>query len=73
MSKTEEGDSYWDNYAIPIKNESGDIVNIVQIVRNFTEKMNTKNALTERESKLKEKTNSLWEINIALKVLLQTS
>lgn len=71
MSKTAKGDSYWDNYAIPIKNESGDIVNIVQIVRNITEKMNAKNALTEREKELKEKTKSLEEVNIALRVLLE--
>ncbi|MBW2310138.1 MAG: response regulator [Deltaproteobacteria bacterium] len=36
-SKTRNGEAYWDDYAIPIKNESGDIVNIIEITRDITE------------------------------------
>jgi len=34
-----EGESYWDNYAVPIKNESDDIVNVIQVARNVTERV----------------------------------
>ena len=30
-------ETYWEDYAVPIKNESGDIVNVIQISRNITE------------------------------------
>jgi PAS domain S-box-containing protein len=35
-SKTIQGETYWDGYAVPVKNESGDIVSILQIARNIT-------------------------------------
>ncbi len=30
-------ETYWDNYCVPIKNESDDIVHLIQIMRNITE------------------------------------
>jgi PAS domain-containing protein len=38
-SKGIEGETYWDNYAVPIKSESGGIVNLIQITRNITEQV----------------------------------
>lgn len=35
-SKGIEGETYWDDYAVPIKDESGEIVNLIQITRNIT-------------------------------------
>ena len=32
-----QGESYWEDYAVPIKNESGEIVNLIQVTRNITE------------------------------------
>ena len=69
-SKGIEGETYWDNYSVPIKNESGDIVNLIQITRNITEQVKGEQALSESEKELKIKTKSLEEMNIALRVLL---
>ena len=71
-SKGIEGETYWDNYAVPIKNESGDIVNLIQITRNITEQVQGEQALREKEKELKIKTKSLEDTNIALRVLLKT-
>ncbi|MBW1858296.1 MAG: PAS domain-containing protein, partial [Deltaproteobacteria bacterium] len=46
-SKTIEGKSYWDDYAVPIKNESDDIVNIIEIARNVTEQKRTETELIQ--------------------------
>ncbi len=32
-----EGESYWDNYSVPLKNEAGDIVSFIQVARNITD------------------------------------
>jgi len=50
-SKGIEGETHWDNYSIPIKGESGDIVNCIQITRNITEKVQAEKALRENEEK----------------------
>jgi PAS domain S-box-containing protein len=50
-SKGIEGETYWDNYSVPIKNESGDTVNLIQIARNITEQVLRKQALQESEKK----------------------
>jgi PAS domain S-box-containing protein len=70
-SRSTKGEAYWDNYAVPIKNESGDIVHLVQITRNVTRQKLAEKALREREKELKIKANSLSELNTALRVLLE--
>ena len=51
-SKTTKGEAYWDDYAVPIKNESGDIVNIIEITRNITERVQAEEALRRERDKL---------------------
>ncbi|MBE9574526.1 MAG: PAS domain S-box protein [Proteobacteria bacterium] len=70
-SKGAKREAYWDNYAVPIKNESGDIVSLVQITRNITKQKLAERALKEREKELKIKTNTLSELNAALRVLIE--
>jgi PAS domain S-box-containing protein len=70
-SKSTKGKAYWDNYAVPIKNESGDIVHLVQITRNVTKQKQAEKALKEREKELKIKATSLSDLNTALRVLLK--
>ena len=70
-SKGIEGETYWDNYSVPIKNKSGDIINLIQITRNITKQVKGEQALREREKELKIKTKSLKEANAALRVLLK--
>jgi PAS domain S-box-containing protein len=70
-SKSTKGEAYWDNYAVPIKNESGDIVHLVQITRNVTRQKLAEKAVKERENELKLKAASLADLNTALRVLLE--
>jgi len=70
-SKGAKREAYWYNYAVPIKSESGDIVSLVQITRNITKQKLAERALREREKELKIKTNTLSELNAALRVLIE--
>ena len=49
-----KGKSFWEDYAVPIKNESGDIVNLIQVSRNITDYKEAEEALKERESNLRQ-------------------
>ena len=51
-SKTIQGEAYWDGYAIPVKNESGDIVNILQITRNITKQKHAEEEKRRLETRL---------------------
>jgi len=46
------GESYWSIYAVPIKNESDDSIQIIQIVRNITEAKRAEELLRESEERL---------------------
>ena len=70
-SKSTKGEAYWDNYAVPIKNESGNIAHLVQITRNVTKQKLAEKSLKEREKELKLKAASLADLNAALRVLLE--
>jgi len=65
------GKRYLDSYAVPVKNERGEIVNIIQITRDVTDCHVAKEALRDREMELKRKTASFEEMNVALRVLLR--
>ena len=44
-------ETHWDYYAVPVKNESGDIINIIQISRNITDRKLAEEALRESQEK----------------------
>jgi PAS domain S-box-containing protein len=54
-----EGKSYWADYAVPIKNESGEIVNFIQVSRDITVIKKAEIALLEEKIKLE---NALAEV-----------
>ena len=70
-SKSTKGEAYWDSYAVPIKNEAGAVVRLVQITRNVTRQKLAEKALKEGEKELKIKADSLSDLNTALRVLLE--
>jgi DNA-binding CsgD family transcriptional regulator len=65
------GETYWDNYAIPMKNNSGEIENIIQVTRNVTKMVKAEQALEDSKKELEIKNNSLEEVNTALRVLVE--
>jgi PAS domain S-box-containing protein len=70
-SKGIRGETYWENYAVPIKNESGTIENIIQITRDITKKVRSEKALEESRAELEMRKRSLEEVNNALRVLVE--
>ena len=62
---------YSDNYAVPVKNESGDIINIIEITRDATKRIKAEKAFEESSKELEIKKNSLEEVNTALRVLVE--
>jgi len=71
VSKSFEGETHWDNYSIPVINESGDIESLIQVTRNITEQVRAEKALREREEELKIQATNLKEVITALRVLLK--
>ncbi|NVM56498.1 MAG: PAS domain-containing protein, partial [Desulfobacterales bacterium] len=51
-----EGKSYWDCYSVPVKNESGQTIRLIQVARDVTEQK-------QAEKELKRKHNELEAIN----------
>ena len=70
-SKGIRGETHWENYAVPMKNESGAIENIIQITRNMTKRVRAEKELEESRKELEIKKNSLEEVNTALRVLVE--
>lgn len=51
QSRDMKGESYWDSYAVPIKDKSGDVMQVIQLTRNITEYRKTESAKRESEKK----------------------
>ena len=68
-SKFFKEETHWDNYAVPIKNESGDIESLIQITRNITEQMRAEKALRKSEEKYRTILESInegyYEVDLA--------
>ena len=48
-----DGESYWDCYTVPTKNESGEVVRFIQVTRNVTEKIQAEKGLERQHNELK--------------------
>lgn len=60
-----------ENFFCPVLNAKGEVVQIAIFSRDITHEEEMKFALRERESRLKAKSKTLEELNVALKVLLE--
>jgi len=60
-SKSFEGETDWENYSIPIKNESGTIESLIQITRNITEQVKAEKELRKSEEKYRTILESIEE------------
>jgi len=60
-----EGESYWDVYCVPLKNEAGAIESFIQIARNITDEKQAMDALRESEETL-DAINASSPVGIAL-------
>jgi len=56
-----EGETHWDSYSVPLKNESGDIESLIQISRNITEQVWAEKALRKSEEKYRTILESIEE------------
>jgi len=54
-----KGQTYVDSYGVPIKNESGDIVNLIQINRDMTEAKTMEQALRVKDSAIESSINAI--------------
>ena len=53
-SKGIKGETYWDIYAVPLKNDACDIVNCIQVARNITDKVNAEEEKKKLESQFQQ-------------------
>jgi len=53
-SKGIQEETYWDAYTVPIKNESGDIANLIQVARNITDKVKAEEEQKKLESQFQQ-------------------
>ena len=66
------GNSHWVlSIRIPLKNEEGDVVQLIGVSTDITQIKQAENDLKARESELQMKSKNLEEVNSALKVLLK--
>ena len=64
-------DIYWEKYAVPIKAESSNIVNILQLSRNVTKLKTSEKKLGKAEKQIQIERRKLEQVNAALNVLLE--
>lgn len=66
------GNAHWVlSIRIPLKNEEGDIVQLIGVSTDITQRKQAEDDLKARESELQMKSKNLEEVNTALKVLLK--
>jgi PAS domain S-box-containing protein len=52
MMAGREGETYWDCYGVPVKNESGQIIRLIQVARDVTEQKRAEQELKKRHHEL---------------------
>ena len=55
-------ESYWDCYGIPLRNESGEIIQLIQVARDVTEQKQTEKELKKRHNELEAINGVLWQL-----------
>ena len=60
-SQSIKGETHWDNYSVPLKNESGAIESFMQITRNITEQVRAEKDLQKSEEKYRTILESIEE------------
>jgi PAS domain S-box-containing protein len=72
FAHTINGDErYFQLVTSPIRNEQGEMVQLLELTLDITERKQAEQALREKEAELVLKTNNLEEVNTALRVLLK--
>jgi PAS domain S-box-containing protein len=57
-----ESESYWDCYGVPVKNEAGQTIRLIQMTRDVTEQKETEKELERRHSELEAINGVLWRL-----------
>ena len=57
-SRTIKGSSYWDDFAVPVRNKSGDVISIIEITRNVTKQKRMETELLQAKNFLQNILNS---------------
>jgi len=71
MEKTTPDERSWYVQGCPVRDENGDIVGVVELTLDITERKKGEEALKEKEAQLEAKADNLEELNTALRVLLK--
>jgi len=70
MEKTTPDQRCWYIQGCPVRDENGEIVGVVELTLDISERKKAEEALKEKEAQLEAKADNLEEVNTALRVLL---
>lgn len=53
--------SYWEHFAVPLKDDTGTVYSVIEISRNVTDKVKADNKLKESEERFRQLSEASWE------------
>lgn len=69
---TNIGDSWWESFGIPLKNECGQITGAIEVVRNITERKQAEDALRKANNDLKARVDELATLSCITRTVAMT-